>query len=105
MVDDSDFMREALRRALETDPRLKVIGEARTGEEAVEQARKLRPNLITMDLSMPGMGGLKAIELIMRERPVPVVVISERASSANHDLNVEAISSGAYATSASDRIS
>ncbi len=95
VVDDSDFTREALRRALETDPRLKVVGEARTGEEAIEQARRLRPNLITMDLTMPGMGGLKAIGQIMRERPVPIVVISERASSPSHDLNVEAISAGA----------
>lgn len=95
VVDDSDFTREALRRALETDPALKVVGEAKTGEEAVELARKLKPHLITMDLSMPGMGGLKAIEKIMAERPVPLVVISERASSAKQDLNFEAMQCGA----------
>jgi two-component system chemotaxis response regulator CheB len=95
VVDDSDFTREALRRALETDPGLKVVGEAKTGEEAVELARKLRPHLITMDLSMPGMGGLKAIEKIMAERPVPLVVISERSSSPGQDLNFEAMHRGA----------
>jgi two-component system chemotaxis response regulator CheB len=95
VVDDSDLTREALRRALEADPRLKVVGEARSGEEAVELARRLRPQLITMDLAMPGIGGLKAIELIMHERPVPLVVISEKAASPGQDLNYEAISRGA----------
>ena len=95
VVDDSDFTREALRRALETDPALKVVGEAKTGEEAVELARKLKPHLITMDLSMPGMGGLKAIEKIMAERPVPLVVISEKSSTPGQDLNFEAINRGA----------
>ncbi|MBS1149560.1 MAG: response regulator receiver modulated CheB methylesterase [Myxococcaceae bacterium] len=95
VVDDSDFTREALRRALETDPALKVVGEAKTGEEAVELARRLRPHLITMDLSMPGMGGLKAIEKIMAERPVPLVVICERSSSPGQDLNFEAMHRGA----------
>ncbi len=95
VVDDSDFTREALRRALETDDTLNVVGEAKTGEEAVELARKLKPNLITMDLSMPGMGGLKAIEKIMAERPVPIVVISERASKPGVDWNFEAMNRGA----------
>ncbi len=95
VVDDSDFTREALRRALETDSGLKVVGEARTGEEAVELARELKPHLITMDLSMPGMGGLRAIEKIIAERPVPLVVISERSPSPGQDLNFEAIQRGA----------
>ncbi len=95
VVDDSDFTREALRRSLETEPLLKVVGEAKTGEEAVLLARKLKPHLITMDLSMPGMGGLKAIEKIMAERPVPLVVISERSSTAGEDWNFEAINRGA----------
>ncbi len=95
VVDDSQFTREALRRALETDPGLKVVGEAKSGEEAVTLARTLKPSLITMDLSMPGMGGLKAIEKIMAERPVAVVVISEKSSSPGQDLNLEAMRAGA----------
>lgn len=95
VVDDSQFTREALRRALETDPGLKVVGEAKTGEEAVALARTLKPSLITMDLSMPGMGGLKAIEKIMGERPVAIVVISERSGSPGQDLNLEAMRAGA----------
>ncbi len=95
IVDDSALSREVLRRTLELDPRLSVVGEAKTGEEAVTLTRALRPSLITMDLNMPGMGGLKAIEVLMRERPTPIVVISERSSTSGVDLNYEALSRGA----------
>jgi two-component system chemotaxis response regulator CheB len=95
VVDDSALTRETLRRTLELDPRLKVVGEAKTGEESIELVRALSPDLVTMDLQMPGMGGLKAIEVIMRERPTPIVVISERSSAGVVDYNYEALSRGA----------
>lgn len=95
IVDDSALSREVLRRTLELDQHLTVVGEAKTGEEAVAQVRALQPHLITMDLNMPGMGGLKAIEVLMRERPTPIVVISERSSTSGVDLNYEALSRGA----------
>lgn len=95
IVDDSALTRETLRRTLELDPRLKVVGEATTGEESIELVRSLAPDLVTMDLQMPGMGGLKAIEVIMRDRPTPIVVISERSSTGVVDYNYEAISRGA----------
>ena len=95
IVDDSSLSREALRRVLESDGQLRVVGEARTGEEAVELVKTLKPQLVTMDLQMPGMGGLKAIEIIMRERPTPIVVISERSSTPGNDLNYQALSRGA----------
>jgi two-component system chemotaxis response regulator CheB len=95
IVDDSALSRQALKQVLELNPALKVVGEAKTGEEAIAFVRAMRPDLVTMDLNMPGMGGLKAIEAIMRERRVPIVVISERSSSAGVDLNYEALSRGA----------
>lgn len=95
VVDDSALTRETLRRTLELDPRLKVVGEAKTGEESIELVRALAPDLVTMDLQMPGMGGLKAIEVIMRDRPTPIVVISERSSVGVVDYNYEALSRGA----------
>lgn len=95
VVDDSAISREALRQALEVDPALRVAAEATTGEEAIALAQRVAPDLITMDLNMPGMGGLKAIESIMRDRPTPIVVISERSSSGGVDLNYEAMSRGA----------
>lgn len=95
IVDDSALSRQALRQVLELDRGLAVAGEAKTGEEAIALVRALRPDLVTMDLNMPGMGGLKAIEAIMRERRLPIVVISERSSTAGVDLNYEALSRGA----------
>ncbi|MFZ5445948.1 MAG: chemotaxis protein CheB [Myxococcota bacterium] len=95
IVDDSTLSREVLRRTLELDPRVQIVGEARSGEEAVSMVRTLQPHLITMDLNMPGMGGLRAIEVLMKDRPTPIVVISERSSTAGVDLNYEAISRGA----------
>jgi len=95
VVDDSALTRETLRRTLELDPRIKVVGEAKTGEESIELVHALSPDLVTMDLQMPGMGGLKAIEVIMRDRPTPIVVISERSSTGVVDYNYEAISRGA----------
>ena len=95
IVDDSALSREVLRRTLELDAHLTVVGEAKTGEEAVTLVRALKPDLVTMDLNMPGMGGLKAIEVLMRERPTPIVVISERSSTSGVDLNYEALSRGA----------
>lgn len=95
IVDDSSLSREVLRRSLELDPHLEVAGEATTGEEALKLVRTLKPDLVTMDLNMPGMGGLKAIEALMKERPTPIVVISERSSTSGVDLNYEALSRGA----------
>ncbi|MEW5741557.1 MAG: chemotaxis-specific protein-glutamate methyltransferase CheB [Myxococcota bacterium] len=95
IVDDSALSRQALKQVLELDPGLQVAGEAKTGEEAIALVRAMRPDLVTMDLNMPGMGGLKAIEAIIRERRLPIVVISERSSTAGVDLNYEALSRGA----------
>ncbi|MEW6431682.1 MAG: chemotaxis-specific protein-glutamate methyltransferase CheB [Myxococcota bacterium] len=95
IVDDSALSRQALRQVLELDRGLTVAGEAKTGEEAIALVRAMRPDLVTMDLNMPGMGGLKAIEAIIRERRLPIVVISERSSTAGVDLNYEALSRGA----------
>lgn len=95
IVDDSALSRQALGQVLALDPGLQVAGEAKTGEEAIALVRAMRPDLVTMDLNMPGMGGLKAIEAIMHERRLPIVVISERSSTAGVDLNYEALSRGA----------
>lgn len=95
VVDDSALSRDALTRAIEADPLLEVVGVASTGEQSLELAGKLLPDLITMDLVMPGIGGLKAIELHMKERATPIVVISERSTSQRGDVNYEAIARGA----------
>jgi two-component system chemotaxis response regulator CheB len=76
VVDDSAFMRKALSMMLESDPGIKVIGTARDGEEAIEMAHRLKPDLVTMDIEMPRMDGLAALRAIMTSNPLPVMMIS-----------------------------
>lgn len=83
IVDDSAFARALLRSALEQAPGIIVVGEAANGEQALEMARRLRPNLITMDLEMPVMGGLQAIDAIMHSNAVPILVVSDVAHAEN----------------------
>jgi two-component system chemotaxis response regulator CheB len=76
VVDDSAFARQALIRMLKTDPGIEVVGMAADGHEAVEKTRSLEPDVVTLDVQMPRMGGLEALEQIMREHPVPVLLLS-----------------------------
>jgi two-component system chemotaxis response regulator CheB len=76
VVEDSPTMRHHLREALAEDPELQVAGEAVTGEQAVEMTGRLRPDVITMDMMLPGISGLEATEHIMAEHPTPILVVS-----------------------------
>lgn len=76
IVDDSSLMREAIRSILAADDEIEVVGMAKDGKEGVEKALKLKPNVITMDLKMPQMSGLEAIEEIMQTEPISIIVVS-----------------------------
>lgn len=76
VVDDSAVLRQSIKFILESDAELRVVGQARNGEEAVALASQLRPDIITMDIKMPKMGGLDAIRTIMSRSPVPIVVVT-----------------------------
>ncbi len=76
VVDDSAFMRKIISDFISKDARLAVAGTARHGADAVEKAARLKPDVVTMDVEMPGMGGLEALALIMRKNPIPVVMLS-----------------------------
>lgn len=76
VVDDSAFMQRRMIELLERDGDLEVVGTARDGVEAIQRAAELRPDVITMDIHMPRMDGLLAIEHIMRTQPRPIVVVS-----------------------------
>ena len=78
IVDDSAFMRRAVGLLVERDPAFFVAGIARNGQEALEKLKRLAPDVVTMDVEMPGMDGLQALERIMREHPVPVVMLSNQ---------------------------
>jgi two-component system, NarL family, response regulator LiaR len=74
ITDDHRVVRRGLRGFLELDPALEVVGEASNGEEAVELARRLEPNVVLMDLLMPVMDGIEATRQIRRELPEVEVV-------------------------------
>ncbi len=76
IVDDSALVRDALKSILESDGAIEVVGMAKNGMEGVEKAFALKPNVITMDLKMPMMDGLEAVQRIMEENPIPIVVVS-----------------------------
>ena len=76
VVDDSATVRDRLCRALTADPTIEVAGVAATGHAAVELARTLRPDVITMDIMLPDLDGLAATEHIMAHCPTPILVVS-----------------------------
>jgi len=98
IVDDSALVRGVLRAALEADPAFEVVGEASDGTRAVTQVAALRPDVVTMDVLMPLMGGLEAIDRIMAgrdgARPTPIVVVADTAGDAD-TLAMDALERGA----------
>lgn len=92
IVDDSSMARGLLRAILEGEAGIEVVGEAANGRQAVDLARELKPDLITMDLEMPVMNGMEAIEEIMCAKGVPILVASSVADARNA---LEAVERGA----------
>jgi len=76
VVDDSALMRKVLKTILEKDPDIEVVGAARDGEDSLIKARDLRPDVLTMDINMPGMDGLTALQYIISEGICPVIMVS-----------------------------
>jgi two-component system chemotaxis response regulator CheB len=76
IVDDSAFMRRAISSLLEDENDIKVIGQAKDGEDAVKQVEDLKPDVVTMDIEMPKMDGLTALKIIMEKNPLPVIMLS-----------------------------
>src|ERR1017187_5655610 len=76
LADDSALMRRELKRLIEGDPRLEVVATARDGIEAVEQTKEQNPDVVALDVNMPRMDGMTALQHIMAESPRPVVMVS-----------------------------
>ena len=76
VVDDSALMRQFISDILRSDPRIEVAGTARDGRDALAQIQTLKPDLVTMDVEMPNMSGLQALEQIMKTNPLPVIMVS-----------------------------
>jgi two-component system, chemotaxis family, protein-glutamate methylesterase/glutaminase len=94
VVDDSAFVRQALTRMLGSAPDIEVVGTAADGVEGVEKVRTLRPDVVTLDVKMPRLGGLEALERIMNECPVPVLLLSSLTSE-GADVTLRGLELGA----------
>lgn len=92
VVDDSDFVRSFLVNLLSGDDEIEVAGEAANGLEACDKVKSLRPDIITMDIEMPKMGGIEAIERIMSAHAVPILVVTSKSDA---NTAYKAISKGA----------
>lgn len=76
IVDDSTFFQGRLKDIISRHPKLEVVGLAANGQEAVEKARQLKPDIITMDFEMPVMDGVTAVRQIMQSNPTPILMFS-----------------------------
>jgi len=93
LADDHPVVRRGIQFCLSKESRIKVVGEATSGEEAIEQALKLQPDVILMDISMPGMSGLDATMRLRQEAPdIKVLVLSIHT---NRDYIFRIIQAGA----------
>lgn len=94
IVDDSFFMRKTLKRMLEGERDIQVVGLAENGEVALEKIQQLKPDVVTLDIEMPVMNGIETLKQIMAENPVPVIVVSALTKE-GAEVTVEALSLGA----------
>ena len=94
IVDDSSFFRRRVNEILDADKNIEVIGMAKNGQEAIEQARKLKPNVITMDIEMPVMDGITAVRRIMQTSPVPILMFSSLTTD-GAQATLDALDAGA----------
>ncbi len=108
IVDDSATMRALLRLLLEREPDIEVVGTAADALEARGMMRELNPDVVTLDIEMPGMNGLEFLDKIMRLRPTPVIIVStltrEGAQTTMRALELGAVDCYAKPTGASDII-
>jgi DNA-binding NarL/FixJ family response regulator len=95
LVDDSDLIRRGVRSLLSSQTKWEICGEARDGAEAMLKARELLPDLILLDVNMPGMSGLEVTRLLRQELPNAKILIMSQ-----HDpqrISTSALGAGAHA--------
>lgn len=93
VVDDSPLMQRITTHLLESDPRIRVVSTAADGYEALEKVEAIRPDVVTLDIEMPRMNGLDALQQIMQRAPTPVVMLSgvQEADAAVRALELGAV--------------
>jgi two-component system chemotaxis response regulator CheB len=95
VVDDSSFMRTLIAEMVESTGEFKVVGTAADGIQAIEAIRSLNPDIVTLDIEMPRLDGLQALDTIMREMPRPVVMLSAAGSERGNEMTLRALERGA----------
>ncbi|WP_196594668.1 protein-glutamate methylesterase/protein-glutamine glutaminase [Pectinatus sottacetonis] len=94
IADDSSFMRKILSDLFKANSDFEVVGTAINGKDTIEKVLKLKPDILTLDINMPVLDGLKALKIIMEECPLPVVMISS-LTKAGADETIKALELGA----------
>jgi two-component system chemotaxis response regulator CheB len=95
VVDDSALMRKLIPQILERDPSIEVVGTAMDGTFGLKKIENLNPQVVTLDLEMPGMNGIDMLKQIMRKHPVPVIVVSSH-STEGASITMKALGLGAF---------
>jgi two-component system chemotaxis response regulator CheB len=95
VVDDSALMRKLIPQMLASDESIEVVGTAMDGTFALKKIEELKPNVVTLDLEMPGMNGIDTLKEIMRRQPVPVIVFSSH-STEGASVTMKALGLGAF---------
>jgi two-component system chemotaxis response regulator CheB len=95
VVEDSPVIQGLLSFIIGADPRLEVCGTFPSGEAAIEAIPRMRPDVISMDIRLPGMDGLEATRVIMSRHPTPIVVIADAVEDRSLHISMNALRSGA----------
>src|SRR5580693_8774798 len=95
IVEDSRPVREMLEYIIGNDPRLEVAASVGSAEEALRKLHKISPDVISMDIRLPGMNGFEATQRIMAEKPTPIVVVSASVESEELKISMNALRAGA----------
>src|SRR5258708_22203835 len=95
IVEDSRPVREMLEYIIGNDLRLEIAASVGSAEEALRKLHEVSPDVISMDIRLPGMNGFEATQRIMAERPTPIVVVSASVESADLQITMNALQAGA----------
>jgi two-component system, chemotaxis family, protein-glutamate methylesterase/glutaminase len=95
VVDDSALMRKVIPQMLQADGSIEVVGTAMDGTFCLKKIEELKPNVVTLDLEMPGMNGIDTLKEIMRRQPLPVIVFSSH-STEGASVTLKALGLGAF---------
>jgi two-component system chemotaxis response regulator CheB len=103
ICEDSLAYATALSRFLEHDEEIEVVGIAPTGEQAIAEVERLEPNLLTLDMQLPGMDGLEVVKRLMGSIPLPIVILSAKVAKGSEQA-AEALAAGALEVLAKDQL-